>query len=255
MSQRTGAEGSLGQRMRRALERRRRPGPIQPSKTFRRSLMMNPLRRAIFSELSNRPGLPSGELARTLRTSRANINWHLDKLVRARFLSRIKLGGRWAYFPTNLLSDEELPLFSVLGNPVTKMGYLAVCQRPGASQDKLSKALGLSRQDLMWHLGKLSVAGLITTVLDGRFRRYSPSSLFDERAREHAKRIGRFKGALLSALKEDGTSPSIIKSLSSSLLLRMASGEGSCVLEVVTDPYYYILKPRESAKKLTRQEK
>ena len=255
MSQRDSTEGSLGQRMRRALEHRRRPSPVQPSNTNTKSLMMNPLRRAIYSELSRRPGLPSGELARALRTSRANINWHLDKLVRAKLLSKVKVGGRWAYLPTNLLSDEDLPIFYILANPMTRRVYLAVRQRPKVSQSGLSKAVGLSRQDLSWHLGKLSKAALITTVLDGRFRRYSTSPLFDEMAKVHSRRIGRFKGTLITSLKEDSIGPSIIKSLSSSLLVRMSTGEGSSVIEVVTDPYVFLLKAKESAKKLTRKEK
>ena len=217
--------------------------------------MMNPLRRAIYHELSRRPGLTSGELARALRTSRANINWHLEKLVRARLVSRAKVGGRWAFLPANLLSDEELPVFFILANTVTQRVYLAIRQRSGIFQAKLSKTLGLPRQDLSWHLNKLSRAGLISTVQDGRFRRYSASPLFDEMARAHSRGIGRFKGTLLSALKEDSLAPSIVKSLSNSLLIRMASGEGSSVLEVVTDPYGSILKARERAKKLTRKEK
>jgi DNA-binding transcriptional ArsR family regulator len=255
MAQKDGAEGSLGQRMRRALEHRRRPGVIQPSKTPKRSLMMNPIRRAIFTELCRRPGLPSGDLARALMSSRANINWHLDKLVRGRFISKIKIGGRWAYLPTNFLSDEELPLFIVLGNTTTCKIYQAIRQRPGISQAMLSKTVGLPRQDLSWHLGKLSKNNLITTVLDGRFRRYRASPLFDERAQGHTRRIGRFKGSLISAFKEDSITPSIIKALSNSLLFRISSGEGSSVLEVVTDPYNYLLKAKESAKKITRKEK
>jgi len=216
---------------------------------------MNPQRRAIFTELSRRPGLPSGELARALKTSRANINWHLDKLVRAHFVSKVKVGGRWAYLPANLLSDEELPLFLVLGNAITHKVYLSVRQRPGVSQAALSKAVGLSRQDLSWHLGKLSKARLTTMVLDGRFRRYRASPLFDEMAQGPSKRGGRFRGMLITALKEDNVAPSIVKSLSSSLLIRIGSGEGSTVIEVVTDPYGSLLKPKERAKKLTIKEK
>jgi DNA-binding transcriptional ArsR family regulator len=252
---RASQEGGLGQRMRRVLEHRRRPSLLPPSRSLKKSLMMNPLRRAIFAQLSRRPGLPSGEIAQNLKTSRANINWHLDKLVQAHLLSKVRVGGRWAYLPANLLSEEEVPLFCVLGNAMTHKVYLTVRQRPGVSQDGLSKAVGLSRQDLSWHLGKLSRVGLITTVQDGRFRRYRASLHFDELAQGHSKRVGRFKGMLIAALKEDNVAPSIVKSLSSSLLLRIGCGEVSSVLEVVTDPYVALLKAKERAKKLTRSEK
>jgi DNA-binding transcriptional ArsR family regulator len=248
-------EGGLGQRMRKALERRKRPGIIQPSTVLKRSLLMNPLRRAIYSELSRRPGLSSGELARALKTSRANINWHLDRLVRARLLSKFKFGGRWAYQPANLLSDEELSMFCVLNDTMTRKVYIAIRKRPRVSHSELSKALGLSRQDLSWHLGKLIRASLITTVLDGRFRRYTISPLFDELASIHSRHIGRFKGSLMASFKEDNLDPSIIKSLSNSLLVRMNYGEGTCVLDVLTDPYGALLKPKERANKLTRKEK
>jgi len=216
---------------------------------------MNPLRRAIFTELSRRPGHPSGELARALKTSRANINWHLDKLIRAHFVSKVKFGGRWAYLPINLLSDEDVPLFLVLANALTQKVYLSIRQRPGVSQATLSKAVGLSRQDLSWHLGKLDRARLTTMVLDGRFRRYKASPLFDEMAQGHTKRVGRFRGMLITVLKEDNVTPSIVKSLSSSLLIRISSGEGSTVIEVFTDPYGILLTPKTRAKKLTRTEK
>jgi DNA-binding transcriptional ArsR family regulator len=252
---RTVNDSGLGQRMRRALERRRRPGIIQPSHVPKRSLMMNPLRRAIYSELSRWPGLSSGDLARALKTSRANINWHLERLAGARLLSKLKIGGRWAYQPTNLLSDEELSMFCVLNDTMTRRVYLTIRKRPRVSQAELSKALDHSRQDLSWHLGKLSRASLITTILDGRFRRYCISPLFDELASIHSRHIGRFKGSLMAALNEDSLAPSIIKSLSSSLIVRLNYGEGSCVLDVVTDPYGALLKPKERAKKIPRKEK
>lgn len=255
MSQRKDAEGGLGQRLRRALEHQRRPVLVQPSRDPKVSLMMNPLRRAIFAELCRNPCLPSGELAQSLKTSRANINWHLDKLVQGHFISKIKVGGRWAYQPINFLSDEELPQFHVLAKALTRKVFRAVRQRPGITQAKLSKAVGLSRQDLAWHLGKLSKASLIKTVLDGRFRRYKASTLLDELAQVHSKRIGRFKRSLIVAFRDDNTDPTIVKSLSSSLLIRISCGEGSCVIDVVTDPYHHILSTQERAKKLTRKEK
>jgi DNA-binding MarR family transcriptional regulator len=216
---------------------------------------MNPARRAIYTELCRRPCLSSGELARALGTSRANATWHLNKMVKAGLLAKARNGGMWGYLATDHISDEEIPLFSVLGNPMTRSLYLKIRERPGATQVALSKALSLQRQDLSWHLEKLARVGLVGTVRDGRFKRYRATQLFNEMARAHSGRLGHFKGALMKALREDNTSPSIVKALSSSLLVRMSTGEGTTILEVMTDPYGQVLKAHEKAKNMTRKAK
>jgi DNA-binding MarR family transcriptional regulator len=241
--------------MRKAIERRKHPGAFVTTGSSNKTLMMNPARRAIYTELCRRPCLSSGELARTLGTSRANATWHLNKMVKAGLLAKARNGGKWGYLATNHISDEEKPLFSVLGNPVARRLYLKIKERPGATQVALSKALALQRQDLSWHLEKLERVGLVGTIRDGRFKRYRATPLFNDMAKAHSSRLGHFKGALMKALREDNTSPSIVKALSRSLLVRMSTGEGTSILEVMTDPYEQVLKGPEKAKNVTRKAK
>lgn len=251
----TSQEGGLGQRMRRALERRRQQNLPQQPPLPRASVMMNKARRAIFSELCCRPCQTSGELARSLGSSRANAVWHLSKLIGAGLVTRSRRGGRWAYHATGHLTDEEARLFSALSDPTTLRTFLKVRERPGATQVGLSKAIGVPRQALSWHLEKLERAGLVVPLRDGRSKRYRSTRLYDQLARARQGGLGRFKASLMKALKEDNVKPSIVKALSGSLLIRMAAGEGTTVMEVMTDPFGQLSKPREKAKNLTRNAK
>lgn len=248
-------EDGLGQRMRRALEGQRQQGLAQQPPLPRASLMMSKARRAMFSELCRRPCQTSGELARALGTSRANAVWHLSKLIGVGLVTRARLGGRWAYRAAGHLTDEEARLFSALSNPATLRTFHKVKERPGATQAGLSKAIGVPRQALSWHLEKLERAGLIVPLRDGRSIRYKATRLFDQLARARQGSLGRFKASLMKALKEDNVEPSIVKALSGSLLVRMAAGEGTTVMEVVTDPFGQLPNAREKAKNLTRNAK
>jgi len=217
--------------------------------------MMSKARRAMFSELCRRPCQTSGELARALGTSRANAVWHLNKLIGAGLVTRSRLGGRWAYRATGHLTDEEAKIFSALSDPTTLRAFLKIRERPGTTLVGLSSATGVPRQALSWHLRKLERAGLIVPLRDGRSKRYRSTPLYDQLARARQGGLGRFKASLMTALRADNVEPSIVKALSGSLLVRIASGEGTSVMEVVTDPFGQLSKPREKAKYMTRKAK
>jgi predicted transcriptional regulator len=233
----------VGPRIKRAIEGRTGPSYTPPSYPVIRTLMMNPVRRRIFSELCRRPCLSINDLAKAIGTSRANANWHIERMVSANLLSRRKVGRRWVVYPYNMLEDEDIPIMTLMSRPEVSRIYRKVRQETDLSQGELSKALGVPRQLLAWHLSNLVKVGLIETVQDGRFRRYRATSLFDDRAKKQARKARSFRSELIKNLKKDGAMPVVVKNLARAILIRLGSGKGSSVLEVVTDPYRTALQP------------
>jgi len=232
----------VGPRIKRAMEGRRDTRPIQPAFPVLRTLMMNPVRRKIFSEMCRRPCISINDLARAIGTSRANANWHIERLVSANLLSKRKVGKRWVVYPSNLLEDEDIPILSLMSRSGMSRIFIHIRREPDLSQGELSKALRMPRQLLAWHLADLVKVGLVETVKDGRYRRYRTTSLFDERAKRHGRKAKAFRSELMKNLRKDGARPVVVKSLARAILIRLRSGKGTSVLEVVTDPYQVVLQ-------------
>lgn len=237
----TPANEGIGQRMRKAIEDRRLVRLPDSRTPVKRTLLMNPVRRGLFALLCKRPCMTVAEIARALRTSRANTGWHIEKLIEAGIVSKRKFGGSWVFYPAHFLEHDDIPILSLLSDPFTMSVYKCVQAGPGITQAELGKALRTSRQALAWHISKLIRAGLIIMVRDGRFRRYKPTLLLETRARRHARRTAAFKGTLLRILKEDGTDPTIVKSLTRSLIVKLSSSRPPSMLEVELDPFAALL--------------
>lgn len=235
------AEG-IGLKMRRAMEGRRVARLPETTYPVRRTLMMNPTRRKILTCLCKNPCQTVADVARALRTSRANTNWHLEKMVTATFLTKKRFGGGWVLYPSHFIEDDDVPVLSHLADPFTVKVFQGVKDQPDTNQGDLGKALKVSRQALAWHISKLLHTGLIETMLDGRYKRYRATSYLDTRARKHQKRMAAFKGLLLRLLRKDGTDPVIVKSLARTLVVKLKAGKSSSVLEVDMDPFHHFLK-------------
>lgn len=235
----------LGLKMRSALEKSRAQESVPQPRFPDASLLMSKSRRAIFAELCRHPCIPSGELAKNIGLSRSNVEWHLDKMLAAGLITRTHLGGCVAYHVAGQIADDEVWAFTVLGNPVDRKIYLKVRERPGINQTTLSKAAGIQRQMLIWHLERLVRSGLIQKIQDGRLRLYRASPLLEDMYRHHAARTTRFKASLMRTLRSDHLEPSIVKVMGKSLLVRLSVGEKKAIMEVVTDPYAPYVKARK----------
>ena len=233
----------VGPRIKRAIEGRTGTATERPTYPVLHTLMMNPVRRRIFSELCRRPCISINDLAKAIGTSRANANWHIERMESANLVNRRKVGRRWVVYPSNMLEDEDIPIMTLMSNPEVPRIFRTVRHEPDLSQGELSKALGIPRQLLAWHLNNLAKVGLIETVKDGRYRRYRATTLFDDRAKAQARKSRPFRSELIKKLKRDGSMPTVVKNLASSILIRLGSGKGGSVLEVVTDPYRTVLRP------------
>ena len=232
----------VGPRIKRAIEGRKDTGAIRPAFHVHRTLMMNPVRRRIFAELCRRPCIPINDLATAIGTSRTNAKWHIERMVSANLLSKRKVGRHWVIFPSNMLEDEDIPIMALMSRSVVSRIFRYVQREPDLSQGELSRALGIPRQLLAWHLGNLLKVGLVETLQDGRFRRYRATSLFDDRAKRHVRKAKAFRSELMKNLRKDGTRPTVVKSMVRAILIRLGSGKGSSVLEVVTDPFRAVLE-------------
>jgi DNA-binding MarR family transcriptional regulator len=210
------------------------------SDPVKKTLMMNTTRRRILTLLCNTPCQSVAEIARTLRTSRANASWHLEKMVAANFLTKKRFGGGWVFFPYHFIDDDDVPVLTVLADPFPLKVYQIVSNQPNISQSDLRKALNVSRQALAWHISKLLQIGLIENILDGRYKRYRITNYLDSRTKRHQKRTAIFKGLILRSLRKDGTDPVIVKSLTRTLVVKLRVGKGSSVLEVNLDPFHVL---------------
>ena len=236
--------GGLGSHIRKAIERRRLAMPPPAAPAVRRTVMLGKPRRDIFVELCRRPCQTASQVASSLRMSRTNVLWHVQALLKAGFLIKAKRDRAAFYLPTNLLSDGEVKLFQTLSDPTVRRSHIKIRERPGLSHGELTKAMGITRQALHWQVLKLVELNLVEVLVDGKYRRYAPTTVLESMARTHSRRTAMFRAALMKALREDGTAPSIVRVLPRSVLFKLRAGPRSSVLEVSTDPYDWALRPR-----------
>jgi DNA-binding transcriptional ArsR family regulator len=243
-ARRTSDEGhadGIGLRMKRAMDARTGSRPMAPSVPVHQALLMNPFRRRILAELCKRPCISVNELAKAIGTSRANADWHVERMLEAGILSARRICKRIIVQPSNLLDEDDIVLFFKLSDPITRSLFQQVRKVPSSSQGELAKALKVPRQVLAWHMNDLIKVGLVEVYKDGRHRRYQATPLFDDRAKRYARKAPTFKTLLMKRLRDDGMGPVVVKGLAKHMVIRLKTGGGHAVLEVVTDPFKVIL--------------
>ncbi len=128
-------------------------------------------RLLILSYLSEHPCSTSTMIARFIGTSERGILWHTDAMIRDGILARGG-DGTARFFIKGHIREEDCRIFSLLIDERVRRILILLEEKPALSFRTLHDETGLSEYALRRELRSMEEAGLLTSVRDGRSRRY-----------------------------------------------------------------------------------
>ena len=153
------------------------------------SLLMNPVRREIFRYLCEFPCKHLSGISRDLGITPPTTTWHLKKMIARNLITTKKISGKAIFFPTNMIDEEDIEILSLINDEKVKQILLLVIESPGITQKEVSTNLKIRHQTVLWHTIKLQDVGLISSIEDGIYRRYYPTTLLSELSDSHIKKL------------------------------------------------------------------
>lgn len=205
----------------------------------RESLLMHPQRRELLRLLCLRPCATAGELARQAGLSSNAVRWHLARMAEASLVVRDSV---MTYYPKGFIDPEDRPLFRVFAEGGTRDVFRAILEAPGSTQREVSEELGISRQSVFKSAGALKHHKLVTSIKDGRSRRYYPTGLLFARRESHRPRAKAFADVFLKQLQTGGLTPHVLRRTDRQLLVRISRGKSAEALDLTLDPYTTVLQ-------------
>lgn len=207
----------------------------QPVRKKGESILMNQTRLNIFQYLCNYPCAHLRGISRDLEIATPTATWHLKKMIDAGLITEKKVGKSTLFYPSDLIEDEDVAVLALLSTDRARLVFLHTQQKPGETQKELYGALRISHQSVRWYASKLEELGMISSVEDGKYKRYYPTNLIFDRASR--RRVKYFRENILNRLKKDGLDPEIIKSIDRELVVRITAGNKKSILRIPSDPF------------------
>jgi len=197
------------------------------------SVLMNPNRQRIFQLLFSRPCSTAKAVASETKLSLPSVKWHLRKLVEAKYLEERIGGGRRIYCPSGLLRDEEaIQILASLSEDKLAKTFTFIAKRGGSTLLDVRKEFGVSLNTCRIRLSKLKEMGLVTSVIDGRYRRYFATDLIQNIENRNRKALRNFRRSLLKKLQEDRLNPRVQWSRSRETEVEIEVGGKKSILKI-----------------------
>lgn len=223
----------------RALEKAIAQGDEEARPEARESLLMHPQRRELFRLLCLHPCATAGVLSREAGLSANAVRYHLEKLAAANLVVREPTA---TYYARGFIDPEDGPLFRALAEGSMRHIFRAVLETPGSTQRELAEALGVSRQSVFKSTNLLERHRLVTSIEDGRFRRYYPTDLLARRRDANRPRARAFADGLIKQLQAGGLTPHVLRRTDRQLLVRIARGKTAETIDLSLDPFTTVLQ-------------
>ena len=225
----------IGRAMEKALAREEGEAPPEA----RESLLMHPQRRELFRLLCQRPCSTVGELSRAAKLSANAVRWHLERMAQADLVAR---DPTRTFHPKGFIDPADAAVFRALSAPGARDVFRAVLEAPGSTQKELCGTLGVSRQSVFKNAVTLVGHKLLTSIEDGKFRRYYPTGLLFNRREENRARARTFAEGLVKRLQAGGLTPHVLRHTENQLLVRIARGKSAEVLDLPLDPFTTVIQ-------------
>lgn len=146
------------------------------SKLTRESLLDDPNRAGLYLIIKGSPGTSIKEASERLGIGWGTCLHHLTKLEKRGFVVGRRFGKHKRYFVNGgTYSDHQQLAVAALKTPGTARVLRSLAAAPGLSQKELSAKLGVAPSTVLWHMRRLSEAGLVDRVRDGKEVRYRPA--------------------------------------------------------------------------------
>lgn len=197
------------------------------------SMLMNPLRLAIFTELSESPCDHTRSIARKLGNSLSSINWNLGQLLGRGYLESCTVDGKKAYWPTGMVEKEDVLTVSMLRIPWVIRTLGAVHEAQNIRQRDLVSAMGEKQQVMEFRLRKMLACG----ILDSPGMRYPRTYFVNEdlmrRTMHYRTRARQVSKEFFEIFRKDGLMPGSrrLRNTRLSVDIRLPSGKITVHLE------------------------
>lgn len=203
--------------------------------------LMNKNRQEILQFLCIHPCSYSTMISTSLGLSLHATNWHLRRLIESDYISKKTMGKKTVYYPSNMIAMEDIPILEILNVEKAKSIYISILDRNGITQKEICETLTLKHQAVIWYAKKLESLGLISSLEDGKYKRYYPTELLRKKKDENTKRLKNFKDDIVRRFKEERLSPSVLRSTEDKVIVRIAKGGNKTVLTLYTNPFVSVL--------------
>lgn len=208
-------------------------------------IFANILRQQIFQYLCAHPCSSLSAIAERFRISVPTIKYHVDKLIATEYLSKSITKGKTVFYPTSMFlqDSEELRVLSFLNSSSHAQLFKIIAGNPGISRKELFGLLEtgvVQKTDRRLHA--LTTAGLLTTVRDGRLKRYFPSMLLARVAANCVKRVPMFRKQFIRKLGEEGFDIRIQHVSAESFTIWLSCGGRRYILVIRTEPFQTIFE-------------
>ncbi|TET91117.1 MAG: winged helix-turn-helix transcriptional regulator [Methanomassiliicoccales archaeon] len=174
------------------------------------SVLMNPNREQIFQFLIFHPCSHMRKVANELNMSPPTVKWHLEKLRTGGYVNSALIKNKKVFYPRRMVAEgEAVSLLEAVNRDRIGMTFLVILENQGSTQSEIAEILGLSTQSVRGYIATLERVELITTIVDGKHKRYFPSDKLKKMEKSMRKRIRTFRRFLIKKLEKDRLNPSI----------------------------------------------
>ena len=202
----------------------------------KKSILMNPSRRAIYEYLCLHPCSHVSNIAKGLNIKESSVRWHLDKLVYERFISS-KENGSSVFYPTNMIKPEHISLFSLMALDKSIDILSLIKSKEGVHQNEVGRKLDLNIRTVMKYLSDLETFGLIRSANDGKYKRFYLTEMVGVLNEFYRRNSKHFKEYIVNKARQDGLRPRILLSSPEVLTLKLDLGNEIKVLTIPMIPF------------------
>jgi DNA-binding transcriptional ArsR family regulator len=206
------------------------------------AVILSKPRRRILEVLCARPVLSLSQIARRTGMGSTTCRWHLGKMAEAGYVASVKRGRTLLFYPVGLVERDDVPLLEALGRGTTREVYLHLTRHPGLSQRELTEALGVTQQAVHRAASKLLALRLLTTVENGRFVRYYPTSLLAERRESMHPRGEAYLSHILKRVEREVSEARVHRMTDTQLVVDFRGPSGTGALRILADPFASVLQ-------------
>lgn len=129
--------------------------------------------RRILEYISENPGCHLRQIKRELDLAMGTIQYHLKTLQKQGKISSEKQNFYKYYFPMGLFEKNERKILQILNQETAREILLSILEKKNPTQTDIANFMNLSSPTINWQITRLIELGLIVTIRDRKFKRYS----------------------------------------------------------------------------------
>jgi hypothetical protein len=162
-------------------------------------------------------------------------------MIKQEFVSFKSLGNKNVYFPSNMIADKDVEIFTFLNKDKARKLYLLLITKPGLTQKEICKLSKMSNRTVISYLMELIDYGFIKVRKDGIYRRYYPTKLINELMDSYRDRMNNFRKEIKRKLIKDGLNPVIIRAQDNLLQIQIGDLKDTSILKIYANPIVTLL--------------